>query len=907
MPLRRLWALSLISAAIVLSSFARAAGDTDTLVYFDPDYPFSWITEGAAEEVRDFLVTLGFTPADSEELAGWMKEKTAGGAAGSAVVMTQGTAPATVVGPSPGPDAPLRKYLDAGGTVIWIADVPFYWIGGPARHKEKWDYLGGRGVLGFDTVGNWEGRSRASITGTGSDWNLEHEWTSVRAVKPGDVDRKLAVDADGNVSAWTKSYSGGQPGFVRLWDTSITDFTDGMGEDLYRVISNTVEGFEADRRVANIYMFRPSDYYPLFHLDSDGLDREVQVQVFDASDGEKKYVLKIHGGNELLETIPLFEGYRSFYKKNLRVPVLRPNEKLSLALVSDRGEEVIDEAVLDGPALHCEVSWAALPSLNPVDLGTFLVPADRIVSSTRQKISVTASCIIPGSGPARQVRYSLQVVDRDRESHTDLSREIDATPGEPFVFEVTTSGGLAPGRYLARFTAGTDGGEMEEKKWLLVREPAGEKPGFGAYFATIDYEGPVPYYDREEQEWSRLDWEKVWRRGPHEDVVFAFPGGQRFVFWRGSSYVPFWASKENVGLTYEWVESAYGRGGLVDCIEPLQDKECRFSRPYIVSSTPARAIVKWRYALVDLEYTIADEEWAEETYTFYPDGFGVRKASGYILPLNWHEASEFIVLTPAGVNPFDVFPDNVVDIMSPDGSRRETVSYPRPEREWPEGGLAVFRVHWHERDPFTPVMAVRTFNHFIVQYDGWKVDGRYISPSYWGVHWPVTRGYPTTRSAPPGWRERPAHASLMAIDSEPDRRIYYNKQLEAVTWTWLIGNTDAPDERVLEIARSWIGPVEMEVARGGGAAEYDAGQRAYVVETGGGPVELRAGGAAGDKAVNPAFVLENFDGPVSEVRIDGKKLGAGDYRTGVERPWEGAAAVLWIDGSVQAGSKITIR
>ena len=38
------------------------------------------------------------------------------------------------------------------------------------------------------------------------------------------------------------------------------------------------------------------------------------------------------------------------------------------------------------------------------------------------------------------------------------------------------------------------------------------------------------------------------------DVVVWLPNGGRFVFWRGSSYIPFWAGLHNTGACYEWAE-----------------------------------------------------------------------------------------------------------------------------------------------------------------------------------------------------------------------------------------------------------------------------------------------------------------------------------------------------------------
>lgn len=150
----------------------------DAVVYFDEDYPFSWITKGAAYEMKEFLASFGFEVLDAAGLQKWLGQAVEKGAKGKLLVMACDVVPKSVVGNDPAKPALFRKYLDSGGTVIWVADVPFYYVGLPNGEKEKWDYLGGRGVLGFDTVGNWKGSSKAQPAGLGNEWGLKNTWIS---------------------------------------------------------------------------------------------------------------------------------------------------------------------------------------------------------------------------------------------------------------------------------------------------------------------------------------------------------------------------------------------------------------------------------------------------------------------------------------------------------------------------------------------------------------------------------------------------------------------------------------------------------------------------------------------------------------------------------------------------------
>ena len=57
---------------------------------------------------------------------------------------------------------------------------------------------------------------------------------------------------------------------------------------------------------------------------------------------------------------------------------------------------------------------------------------------------------------------------------------------------------------------------------------------------------------------SSLSYQEGWNPALR-DVVVSLPSGARFVFWRGSSYIPFWAGRYNTGACYEWAEMISGR------------------------------------------------------------------------------------------------------------------------------------------------------------------------------------------------------------------------------------------------------------------------------------------------------------------------------------------------------------
>jgi len=103
------------------------------------------------------------------------------------------------------------------------------------------------------------------------------------------------------------------------------------------------------------------------------------------------------------------------------------------------------------------------------------------------------------------------------------------------------------------------------------RMPSGPNgPGrFGAYYTALKYDAA---------------WDKSWRIGPHADVVVRFDtGGHKFVFWRGTSYIPCWVTDTDIWYTNEFVERSGGQSpNTRGCCEPMSDKQCRYSHVRII-------------------------------------------------------------------------------------------------------------------------------------------------------------------------------------------------------------------------------------------------------------------------------------------------------------------------------------
>jgi hypothetical protein len=109
----------------------------ELIVYFDEDYPNSWIAKDGSKKIVSYFQEKGFLKCNADELAEWMRKTvTENKCNQSVVVFSQDVVPETVCHDSTS-NALIRTYLDMGGTIFWIADVPFFYQGLNREHSSK--------------------------------------------------------------------------------------------------------------------------------------------------------------------------------------------------------------------------------------------------------------------------------------------------------------------------------------------------------------------------------------------------------------------------------------------------------------------------------------------------------------------------------------------------------------------------------------------------------------------------------------------------------------------------------------------------------------------------------------------------------------------------------------------------
>ncbi len=580
-------------------------------------------------------------------------------------------------------------------------------------------------------------------------------------------------------------------------------------------------------------------------------------------------------------------------------------------------EELVREKI-QPPAFEADAEASPEQLINPVDLGMVLFPADWLLLVSGQKAVLDVAALSRQRDlPDARVTAWLESAPGEKSSE-----RIRLSLGQRARVSLRLAAPSAAERDILHVgIEDSEGKEIWQKKIQTsrVNNPP-HWPAFGATYTKLRFDPPISVRDFKTGALSTKSYENAWK--PElRDVVVSLPNGSRFVFWRGSSYVPFWAGKHDTGLSYEWAETTPPPGGFVDSVEPLMDKELRYGRVEIIESTPARVHVRWTYQSCDFLYKVWGDEAAEDFY-FYPDGYGTR-----VLTLKHglgveYELSELIILSPQAAFPFSFLPSNIVDLLFVDGAKRE-VFFPYPEdsqgkRAWPpelaekaKGTPIIYCVHPHKDEKAAAIY----FNPMDTQiapiiYAPFFDRGVMVTPAYWGSHWPLSRGKSTGWTIDDRIYVSPAHNSVItwglharprpirSAEIETLDTLGHPRRMSVERWAWLIAMNEDSSARLLEWARSFSKPPSVELK--GGRFElnaYASDRRAIRIIVDEPAVAMTITPTV--PCVNPVFELSGATGTLQSVTLAGRTLKKGEYA------WDGHT--LWIGADLTEPESLQLK
>ncbi len=421
-----------------------------------------------------------------------------------------------------------------------------------------------------------------------------------------------------------------------------------------------------------------------------------------------------------------------------------------------------------------------------------------------------------------------------------------------------------------------------------------QHPEFGADYTQLNYTS---------------QWDRLWRVSDKPDILVRFDKSNcRLVFWRGTSFVPCWVTENGIWYTNEWAET-WG-SDVSSCAEPIMDRDCRFSHVRIIENTAARTVIHWRYGLVDADYKFvaldfdSRGEWADEYYTIYPDGIGIREIQiHYSNPQRNHDWEESIVLLSPGQHPDEVIMDPEVSLANMMGEQHDYSwrnNLPVEMKSPKNANIHVVNL----KSKFKPF--------YIVSPEPFEtVEGKYDSPFFrtysaslgtnyrpdtvpsiygWWNHWPVAQVPGDGR-----WvvtNDRASHFNLTTYTQWKN----YSKDERTKTRIMLHGMTDKKASDLVPLANSWLKAPEL-IGPDNTKVHYDQSERAYILNSfSKSKLEITLNATKEYPANRPAIIIKGLRIVEPELLINGKKLKAGkDYRFGNVKTIDGWKTIIWID------------
>ena len=728
-------------------------------------------------------------------------------------------------------------------------------------------------------------------------------------LKPDAPDSVLRVGcrADGDTWRYVRSHLRGLLDELQIYDEAL------KAEDirfLHDHPGRTMKQREAITIAPRFQLDPGHPWRPPFGVERVGLTPVIVQFASDTHPAPEHWLAAYREGKEVERKALDVSGNSPFTARLTFATSPAPEELLLLA--KNKDGKTVEQArwKVERPAFEADAEAVADPVVNPVDLGAILPPADWLVLGPEQQARVTVAAFsaketISGaevlawfaSDTAKTTKAAIELPKGVR-TELRLTLPSPATAGDHDTLHVALRD--AKGRELWRKTIRT----------MLMRGSP-KLPAFGATETKLRYDYPLLSYSGPDKV-TEIPYDQAWAP-ERKDVVIALPNGSRFVLWRGAAYTPFWAGKHNTALNFEFAEAPRRPDGL-DCIDAASDKELRRSRVEIIESTAARVHVRWTAQPCDLNYKVWGETATEDFY-FYPDGFGSRTVTLQTEPKAEYEIEELLILTPPAAYPLRVLPENLIDVLFRDGTKRE-LTFPLldQERDYEKlisGELPpLYRIRFGIREPLSAVY----FN------PGWKrlpstayrpfySQGQMVTPYYWGNHLPLARRKPTGINIDDLAAMTPAHNAMMSwghrrpqpLESrtaEMRDALGVTRTMQIEKWAWLIGLSNADDTRLLEWSRSFATPPKVEAAGARlGSPSYSTERRATLLTVEKPIVSLMI--TPSTSCVHPVFELQNAPKTLAVVELNGRPLAATEFA------WDGH--VLWLNATLRSATTLRLK
>ncbi len=409
------------------------------------------------------------------------------------------------------------------------------------------------------------------------------------------------------------------------------------------------------------------------------------------------------------------------------------------------------------------------------------------------------------------------------------------------------------------------------KPWVL---PAGPEvsPGFRAAHTKLKYSP---------------EWDGLWRMGDYADIVVTFADKPwRYVFWRGTRYLPSLVTAPGAGGI--WSNDQGPERYEKQCFEHMSDMICRFSNARLIHRSDARVVVHWRNASASISYEWPAKDangwgiWTDEYWTIYPDGASIRHQlvhNNTDKPIS-AELNQNEILCHPGQATEDVIHDDGVILFNPLGQTR-TISRTSPPAKKGEGDWNLQVINLKGATKQFEIGEIGAYGETTLHRDIW---------------WRGWNHYPVQLIPSDGTRivtyDRP---TSMCPSTFRELRHTDGNNIEAMV---MYGLTDKQPGALTALNRSWnFAPAATDTS-GCTFSGYEKRERAFKFVKTAARVGFTLRASKEQPLENPALLIANWGGRDANVvlKINGQTKTRGtDFRSGIEVETDGTySLVIWL-------------
>ena len=419
-------------------------------------------------------------------------------------------------------------------------------------------------------------------------------------------------------------------------------------------------------------------------------------------------------------------------------------------------------------------------------------------------------------------------------------------------------------------------------------KPTDTEPDMEARNFPADPKGKAA--DEFKIEYTNLDyhdaWDNLWCKTDNDDVVVTFDEVPiMYASWKGTRFAPVMVT-ENRKIIGDQSDEIYidnPPSPPTGCLEHMSDTKTKYAHVRIVEKSPARAVLSYRYALVDVQYNIGNYNpdtgwgtWAEEYWVFFPDGV----ASRYMR--QWNEwFAEPMMFNEPGTRPDDNI--NIQAVTLVDNKNQTTIL--DWTNESPDLVVKEQSVIWYNmKSTFKPAIILPKGTGIEV-YPEEEVGGP-PNTNFWGWnHYPVSQMISDGRVAQ-SW-DRMTHTS-MVLPVLPE-----NANNDGYLYS--VTNGGATSQTMLQ--RSWNYAPEIVKMQGGTSSGYQYYWRTYEFHRTDNTMTFNIKASNKQPINNLCFKIYNWGSKApADLKINGVSQSPGhNFRQGVVIDTSGNyAMVIWV-------------